>query len=488
MISCYLQAQNGFNYQSIFKDANGAVITNTSIVLRLSFIYNSSSGTIIYVETHSLTTPADGVVNLVIGSGTATTGNFSDVDWSKTVIYLKRELDASASGTYIDMGTSLLNGVPKANYSLATQGISYRSNTVSITNLNVTNTITATAFVGDGSGLTGINASVSSSTHLDSNNTIAIGGVVSATNSVAVGKSVLSNNTSGGWNTAVGMYSLLNNTTGDYNSANGGWALLSNTTGDGNTANGTMALYSNTTGANNTANGYAALNSNTTGANNTANGYAALYNNTTGDYNSANGSWALYSNTTGANNTANGGWALFSNTTGDKNTANGVNSLYSNTTGNNNTAIGHYANVGSNNLTNATAIGYDATVSASNKIRLGNTNVTSIEGQVAWTNVSDRRLKKDITSTKYGLETILKLVPVDYLLKSNNLSQIGFIAQDLKPIVPEAVNGTEGALEKGETLGITYTTLIPVLTKAIQQQQQIIDRLLKRIEALESEK
>ena len=454
LISCYLQAQNGFNYQSIFKDANGAVITNTSIVLRLSFIYNSSSGTIIYVETHSLTTPADGVVNLVIGSGTATTGNFSDVDWSKTVIYLKRELDASASGTYIDMGTSLLNGVPKANYSLATQGISYRSNTVSITNLNVTNTITATAFVGDGSGLTGINASVSSSTHLDSNNTVAIGGVVSATNSVAVGKSVLSNNTSGGWNTAVGMYSLLNNTTGDYNSANGGWALLSNTTGDGNTANGTMALYDNTTG----------------------------------DYNSANGSWALYSNTTGANNTANGGWALFSNTTGDKNTANGVNSLYSNTTGNNNTAIGHYANVGSNNLTNATAIGYDATVSASNKIRLGNTNVTSIEGQVAWTNVSDRRLKKDITSTKYGLETILKLVPVDYLLKSNNLSQIGFIAQDLKPIVPEAVNGTEGDIEKGETLGITYTTLIPVLTKAIQQQQQIIDRLLKRIEALESEK
>ena len=134
----------------------------------------------------------------------------------------------------------------------------------------------------------------------------------------------------------------------------------------------------------------------------------------------------------------------------------------------------HIANVGSNNLTNATAIGYGATVSASNKIRLGNTNVTSIEGQVAFTNASDRRLKKDITSTKYGLETILKLVPVDYLLKSNNLSQIGFIAQDLKPIVPEAVNGTEGDIEKGETLGITYTTLIPILTKAIQEQEKNI--------------
>jgi hypothetical protein len=160
--------------------------------------------------------------------------------------------------------------------------------------------------------------------------------------------------------------------------------------------------------------------------------------------------------------------------TGSGNVANGVNSLYLNTTGNNNTAIGANANVGSNNLSNATAIGHNAQVSASNKIRLGDTNVTSIEGQVAWTNASDRRLKKDITSTKYGLETILKLVPVDYLLKSNNLSQIGFIAQDLKPIVPEAVNGSEGDIEKGETLGITYTSIIPILTKAIQEQEKVI--------------
>tara|TARA_B110000037_G_scaffold168751_1_gene191162 strand:- start:178 stop:819 length:642 start_codon:yes stop_codon:yes gene_type:complete len=187
------------------------------------------------------------------------------------------------------------------------------------------------------------------------------------------------------------------------------------------------------------------------------------------------------------------GLSHYTQTTGDRNTASGLEALSSNTTGSNNTAIGNFSNVGSNNLTNATAIGHNAQVSASNKIRLGNTNITSIEGQVAFTNASDRRLKKDITSTKYGLETILKLVPVDYLLKSNNLSQIGFIAQDLKPIVPEAVNGTEGDIEKGETLGITYTTLIPILTKAIQElkkendtQVKTIDSLIKRIDALEN--
>jgi len=50
------------------------------------------------------------------------------------------------------------------------------------------------------------------------------------------------------------------------------------------------------------------------------------------------------------------------------------------------------------------------------------------------------------------------------------------------------VVGTEGDIEKGEILRISYSNLIPVLTKAIQQQQEMIDQLLKRIDALEKDK
>ena len=47
------------------------------------------------------------------------------------------------------------------------------------------------------------------------------------------------------------------------------------------------------------------------------------------------------------------------------------------------------------NLTNATAIGANATVNASNKVRLGDTDVTVIEGQVAFTASSDETKKEN---------------------------------------------------------------------------------------------
>ena len=252
-----------------------------------------------------------------------------------------------------------------------------------------------------------------------------------------------------------------------------------------NTALGYGALTVSTADEN-TAIGAFALQANTSGDSNTGLGVGALYTNTTGDSNVALGTGALFSNDSGNFNNAMGYDALRNTSTGDNNVALGYQTGDTITTGSNNTLIGYEADVASNAITNATAIGANAVVDASNKIRLGDNSITVIEGKVGFTISSDRRLKANIENTKYGLETILKLAPVDYTLKSNGLAQIGFIAQDLKPIVPEAVNGTEGDIEKGETLGITYTTLIPILTKAIQELKKENEDLKKRIDALEN--
>jgi regulator of RNase E activity RraB len=127
-------------------------------------------------------------------------------------------------------------------------------------------------------------------------------------------------------------------------------------------------------------------------------------------------------------------------------------------------------------------IGYNAKATSSNTIVLGNPLVFRIGGPVGWTSSSDVRIKKNIRDIHYGLSTVMQLRPVEYTLISSDLKQVGFIAQEVNKLVPEVITGSEGDLEKGDILGITYANLVAVLTKAIQEQQKQIDGLNKQVE------
>jgi hypothetical protein len=320
----------------------------------------------------------------------------------------------------------------------------------------------------------------------------------------------LSSNTTGSDNTANGIDALADNTTGDNNAANGFQALIQNTTGSYNTANGYDALYDNTTGNYNTANGFEALLSNTTGNENTANGDEALYYNTTGGYNTANGYLALFANSTGNENTAIGEYALFFNSTGNENTAIGEYALNSNTTGSENTALGDYADVPfQSDLINATAIGNGALVDASNKVRIGNTFVSSIGGQVGWTTFSDGRYKKNIKEDVQGLKFINLLKPITYTVDINGLnshynnlrkhdstydktnaqmqpsadaaSKIiynGFIAQDVEKAAQSIsynFSGVDKPQNKDGLYGLRYADFVVPLVKSVQELSKLND-------------
>ncbi len=304
-------------------------------------------------------------------------------------------------------------------------------------------------------------------------------------------------------------------TTGGSNTANGAYALQSNSIGSSNTANGVSALQSNTTGSSNTANGRSALQNNTTGSSNTANGNRALQSNTIGANNTANGSFALLSNTTGSSNTANGFYALRFNTTGGSNTAYGFNALLSNTTGSTLTAIGYGADVNPDGLTNATAIGNGAIVDASNKVRIGNANVTVIEGQVPFSNTSDKRFKYDIKNDVPGLEFIKKLTPVTYYFDEKKLDEYtktgilrqaqddiampaaytgekqlhtGFLAQDVEKIAKDLgyeFDGVHAPANNKDHYSLAYSQFIMPLVKGMQEQQVIIEKLTKQVEQSE---
>jgi hypothetical protein len=229
----FAQAPEQMSYQAIVRNATGNLVTNQQVGMQISILQTTATGTAVYVETHTETTNANGLLTLQVGAGSVQNGTFASIDWSAGPYFVKAETDPAGGTTYTITGTQQLMSVPYALYA-ETSGASSSLWTQSGTDVVYT--------AGD-----------------------------AQINGLTVGRGA-GNIAS---NTANGSRALFSNTFGIYNTATGNGALISNTEGDGNTANGTLALFSNTDGSNNTANGSRALFSNTTGSNNTAIGYAA---------------------------------------------------------------------------------------------------------------------------------------------------------------------------------------------------------------------
>jgi hypothetical protein len=477
----FAQAPNSFSYQAVLRDASGIVKSNTAATIRVDLLQGSTSGTAVYSESFDTTTNAFGSINLQVGKGTVISGSFSSINWGNGPYFIKISVNGA------EMGTSQLLSVPYALYALyagnVANGVNGNYNDLSdkLTILDTSKHSTATRFQSLYNNTTKAYNSANGSAHTLSGNATGSG-------NTAYGDGALYSNISGWNNTAIGYYALYSNTIGIINTAVGASSLYHNTTGSSNTANGEDALYSNTTGNSNTANGRGAIYFNTTGNCNTANGNNALYSNTSGSWNTANGMNALYSNTEGASNTAIGMKALYSNTSGYDNTANGNYALYSNTIGAFNTAIGYNADIASSGLNNATAIGANTTVNASNKVRIGSSTVTVIEGQVGFTSASDMRLKKNIKDINTGLEFIMKLRPIEYQMKQgDDKINYGFIAQDIEKLI--GVNNSLLTIggDKDRTLGLRYTDFIAPMVKAMQEQQKQIANQQKEIDLLKEQ-
>lgn len=95
---------------------------------------------------------------------------------------------------------------------------------------------------------------------------------------------------------------------------------------------------------------------------------------------------------------------------------------------------------------------------------------------------SDIRTKRNVHNLSYGLKEIMQMTPIAYNWKDDlsNSNKIGFIAQQMQSIIPEVVIGNE----QTETLGMNYAELVPVLVKAIQEQQAQIEEMRKEIKEL----
>ena len=100
--------------------------------------------------------------------------------------------------------------------------------------------------------------------------------------------------------------------------------------------------------------------------------------------------------------------------------------------------------------------------------------------------VSDIRLKENISPIESPLESLLTLTGISFTMKDDPKEKVeyGVSAQDVQKVFPEIVHIVDA--ETG-TLGVTYDGLIAPMIEAIKEQQTQIESLKAEIEELKAE-
>jgi hypothetical protein len=177
------------------------------------------------------------------------------------------------------------------------------------------------------------------------------------------------------------------------------------------------------------------------------------------------------------------------------------------------TALGYSANSLTNYVNNM-GLGYDTDCTAAWQVRIGNSEMESIGGYENWTNVSDRRFKKNVKEDVRGLDFILKLRPVTYTLDQHAIEDFffahygkvdssnsehkyraekqirtGFLAQEVEAAAKSLgydFSGVDAPKNADDFYGLRYAEFTVPLVKAVQEQQAEIERLNAKIARLEA--
>jgi hypothetical protein len=100
-------------------------------------------------------------------------------------------------------------------------------------------------------------------------------------------------------------------------------------------------------------------------------------------------------------------------------------------------------------------------------------------------NISDERAKENINDLDFNAtKKVMELKPKSYnMINDPDKIRYGFIAQDVNETMPDLITGS---FEDKGFAGLDYNGIIPVLVKAIQEQQEIIKQLTNKIINLEN--
>ena len=118
----------------------------------------------------------------------------------------------------------------------------------------------------------------------------------------------------------------------------------------------------------------------------------------------------------------------------------------------------------------------------------GNGNIQNSNN--SYGGISDVKLKENIVDATPKLEKLNQVRVVNYNMIGSEQKHIGVVAQEVEQIFPGIVEETPDRDAEGNDLGtvtkgVKYSVFVPMLIKAIQEQQAIITELTARVAALE---
>ena len=111
----------GISYQAQARNAQGQPLLNTALQLRFTLISDSASGSSEYVETQSLSSNAQGLINTSIGNGTAQSGTWAAINWAAGRKFLRAEINAGSG--FVNLGTQEMLSVPFSQRSKSADAI-----------------------------------------------------------------------------------------------------------------------------------------------------------------------------------------------------------------------------------------------------------------------------------------------------------------------------------------------------------------------------
>lgn len=113
----HAQSPPGINYQGIARNPDGKPLAQKDIAIRINILKDGANGEVEYSEVHSLKTNSFGLFTLVIGTGSAETGDFAFISWAIGNKWLRVEMDPDGGNTFQLMGSQQFMSVPYAFYS-----------------------------------------------------------------------------------------------------------------------------------------------------------------------------------------------------------------------------------------------------------------------------------------------------------------------------------------------------------------------------------